>query len=167
MTHRSAPPRDAELVLEHARPRQDVVERAVQILLRRRKSNPCLVGDPGVGKTAIAEGHAQRIADGDVPKKLLGKRVHTLEMAMLVAGTKYRGEFEERLQSVIAEATEEGDTIIDPCLGSGTTAVVAIKHNRRFIGIEKDEEYFKLACENIAKAEENSTKKVLDTSPRV
>jgi ATP-dependent Clp protease ATP-binding subunit ClpC len=92
--------------------RQDVVKRAVQILLRRRKSNPCLVGDPGVGKTAIAEGLAQRIADGDVPKKLLGKRVHTLEMAMLVAGTKYRGEFEERLQSVIAEATEEGDTIL-------------------------------------------------------
>ncbi|KAK7236137.1 ATP-dependent protease [Aureococcus anophagefferens] len=92
--------------------RQDVVKRVVQILLRRRKSNPCLVGDPGVGKTAIAEGLAQRIADGDVPKKLLGKRVHTLEMAMLVAGTKYRGEFEERLQSVIAEATEEGDTIL-------------------------------------------------------
>ncbi|KAH8071372.1 ATP binding protein [Aureococcus anophagefferens] len=90
----------------------DVVKRVVQILLRRRKSNPCLVGDPGVGKTAIAEGLAQRIADGDVPKKLLGKRVHTLEMAMLVAGTKYRGEFEERLQSVIAEATEEGDTIL-------------------------------------------------------
>ena len=92
--------------------RSTEIARAVQILLRRRKSNPCFVGDPGVGKTAIAEGIAQRIADDDVPKKLRGKRVHTLEMAMLVAGTKYRGEFEERLQSVIEEATTDGETIL-------------------------------------------------------
>jgi len=74
---------------------------------------------------------------------------------------------EKLVENCILPTTEEGDTIIDPFLGSGTTAVVAIKHNRRFIGIEKDEEYFNLACENIAKAEENNTKKVLDTSPRV
>lgn len=92
--------------------RKEEIARAIQILLRRRKSNPCLVGDAGVGKTAIAEGLAQRIADGDVPKKLRGLRVHTLEMALLVAGTKYRGEFEERLKDVIAEATADNGTTI-------------------------------------------------------
>jgi len=92
--------------------RKPEIARAVQILLRRRKSNPCLVGDPGVGKTAIAEGLAQRIADGDVPKKLLDCRVHTLEMALLVAGTKYRGEFEERLRDVVAEASADTNTIL-------------------------------------------------------
>ncbi|KAJ1450311.1 P-loop containing nucleoside triphosphate hydrolase protein [Pelagophyceae sp. CCMP2097] len=92
--------------------RDEETERAIQVLVRRRKSNPCLVGDPGVGKTAIAEGLALRIAAGDVPSRLRGKRVHTLEMAMLVSGTKYRGEFEERLQAVIDEATADGDTIL-------------------------------------------------------
>jgi ATP-dependent Clp protease ATP-binding subunit ClpC len=92
--------------------RKDEIARAVQILLRRRKSNPCLVGDAGVGKTAIAEGLAQRIADGEVPKKLIGCRVHTLEMALLVAGTKYRGEFEERLRDVVAEASADTNTIL-------------------------------------------------------
>jgi len=74
---------------------------------------------------------------------------------------------EKLVENCILPTTEEGDTIIDPFLGAGTTAVVAIKHNRRFIGIEKDEEYFNLACKNIAKAEEENTEKVLDTSPRV
>ena len=92
--------------------RSEEIARAVQILLRRRKSNPCLVGDAGVGKTAIAEGLAQKIAEGDVPKKLKGARVHTLEMALLVAGTKYRGEFEERLRDVVAEASSDTNTIL-------------------------------------------------------
>mmetsp|Transcript_34058 Transcript_34058/g.102640 ORF Transcript_34058/g.102640 Transcript_34058/m.102640 type:complete len:966 (+) Transcript_34058:159-3056(+) len=92
--------------------RKPEIARAVQILLRRRKSNPCLVGDPGVGKTAIAEGLAQRIADGDVPKKLLDCRVHTLEMALLVAGTKYRGEFEERLKAVVDEVAAAAGNVI-------------------------------------------------------
>ncbi len=92
--------------------RSEEIARAVQILRRRRKSNPCLVGDAGVGKTAIAEGLAQKIAEGDVPKKLKGARVHTLEMALLVAGTKYRGEFEERLRDVVAEASSDTNTIL-------------------------------------------------------
>ncbi|KAJ8600680.1 hypothetical protein CTAYLR_007438 [Chrysophaeum taylorii] len=92
--------------------RDEQLERVIQILVRRRKSNPCLVGDPGVGKTAIAEGLAARISEGRVPRRLRGKRLHTLEISMLVAGTKYRGEFEERLQAVIREAAEDENTIL-------------------------------------------------------
>src|SRR5918997_3340107 len=82
------------------------IERVIQILSRRTKNNPALIGEPGVGKTAIVEGLAQRIATGDVPETLMGKRLVTLDMGSLVAGTKYRGQFEERLKRVIDEIKE-------------------------------------------------------------
>ncbi|CAI5482745.1 unnamed protein product [Closterium sp. Yama58-4] len=87
------------------------IERA-QILGRRTKNNPCLIGEPGVGKTAIAEGLAQRIAGGDVPETLEGKKVVTLDMGLLVAGTKYRGEFEERLKKLMDEIKQADDIIL-------------------------------------------------------
>ena len=92
--------------------RSDEVRRCLQVLVRRRKNNPVLLGDPGVGKTAIAEGLAQLIVDGKVPAKLLNKRLLSLELGMLVADTKYRGEFEERLKSVVDEVTASNDTIL-------------------------------------------------------
>lgn len=88
------------------------VERMMRVLVRRRKSNPCLVGDPGVGKTALAEGLAQRIAAGDAPQKLRGKRVVSLELGSLLADTKYRGEFEARIKSVVEEVTKAKDIIL-------------------------------------------------------
>jgi len=87
--------------------REEEMERVIQILLRKKKNNACLVGPPGVGKTAVAEGLAQRIADGKVPPRLRGLQIYSLDLGLLVAGTKYRGEFEERLQAVIDEATSE------------------------------------------------------------
>ena len=93
--------------------RDDEIRRAIQVLQRRTKNNPVLIGEPGVGKTAIVEGLAQRIVAGEVPESLKGKRVLSLDMAALLAGAKYRGEFEERLKSVLNElAKDEGQTIV-------------------------------------------------------
>ncbi|RLT23952.1 MAG: ATP-dependent Clp protease ATP-binding subunit [Chloroflexi bacterium] len=92
--------------------REKEIERVIQILARRTKNNPALIGEPGVGKTAIAEGLAQRIVKGDVPSPLLDKRVVTLDMGSLVAGTKYRGEFEERLKKVLEELRSTRDAIL-------------------------------------------------------
>jgi ATP-dependent Clp protease ATP-binding subunit ClpB len=93
--------------------RDDEIRRCIQILQRRTKNNPVLIGEPGVGKTAIAEGLAQRIVNGEVPETLKNKRLLNLDMAALLAGAKYRGEFEERLKSVLKElAKDEGNTIV-------------------------------------------------------
>src|SRR4051812_3998579 len=86
--------------------RQTEIDRVMQILSRRTKNNPALIGEPGVGKTAIVEGLAQRIVSGDVPDRLQGKRLISLDIGALVAGTKYRGEFEERLKKIVAEVKE-------------------------------------------------------------
>ncbi|HEX7635604.1 MAG TPA: ATP-dependent chaperone ClpB [Noviherbaspirillum sp.] len=93
--------------------RDDEIRRAIQVLQRRTKNNPVLIGEPGVGKTAIVEGLAQRIVNGEVPDSLKSKRVLSLDMAALLAGAKYRGEFEERLKSVLKEiAQDQGQTIV-------------------------------------------------------
>ncbi len=92
--------------------RQKEIERVIQILARRTKNNPVLIGEPGVGKTAIVEGLSQRIVDGSAPEVLMGKRLLTLDLAALIAGTKYRGEFEERLKRVMREITNNGNVIL-------------------------------------------------------
>lgn len=92
--------------------RENEILRVIQILSRRTKNNPCLVGEPGVGKTAIVEGLASRIASGNVPASLLQKRVMTLDLSAMVAGSKYRGEFEERIKKVLAEVIEDGNVIL-------------------------------------------------------
>lgn len=92
--------------------RDNEIERVIQILSRRTKNNPCLIGEPGVGKTAIAEGLAQKIVSGNVPEILKGKRVVTLDLAAMVAGAKYRGEFEERLKKALAEIRKAGNIIL-------------------------------------------------------
>lgn len=92
--------------------RDKEIERVIQILSRRNKNNPALIGEPGVGKTAIAEGLARRIVAGDVPDTLVNKRLVTLDIGSLVAGTKYRGEFEERLKKVVEEIKQSGDCML-------------------------------------------------------
>lgn len=92
--------------------REDEIGRVVQILSRRTKNNPCLIGEPGVGKTAVVEGLAQMIADGDVPETILEKRVVTLDLSGMVAGSKYRGEFEERIKRVLKEVMEDGQVLL-------------------------------------------------------
>src|SRR3989440_2422325 len=92
--------------------RETEIERIMQILSRRTKNNPVLIGEPGVGKTAVVEGLAQRITHGEVPELLKNKQIYTLDLAALVAGSKYRGEFEERLKKVMKEITQRGDIIL-------------------------------------------------------
>ena len=92
--------------------RQTEIERVMQILSRRQKNNPVLIGEPGVGKTAVVEGLASRISSSQVPEILKGKQIYTLDLAALVAGSKYRGEFEERLKKVMKEITQRGDIIL-------------------------------------------------------
>ena len=92
--------------------RDDEIRRTVQILSRRTKNNPVLIGEPGVGKTAIAEGLAQRIIAGDVPQSLKDRKLISLDMGALIAGAKFRGEFEERLKAVLKEVTESGGNIV-------------------------------------------------------
>ena len=92
--------------------RDDEIQRVIQILSRRTKNNPCLIGEPGVGKTAIAEGLARKIAMGDVPENLLDKKLLSLDLSGMVAGTKYRGEFEERIKKVMQEVQKDGNIIL-------------------------------------------------------
>lgn len=92
--------------------RQKEIERVIQILCRRTKNNPCLIGEPGVGKTAIAEGLALKISSGEVPELLKDKRIVALDLTGMVAGTKYRGDFEERIKSAIEEVSKSGDVIL-------------------------------------------------------
>ncbi len=92
--------------------RNKELERVIQILCRRQKNNPCLIGEPGVGKTAIAEALAQRIADGDVPYKLKGKQIYLVDLTALVAGTQFRGQFESRILGLLKEVKEAGNVIL-------------------------------------------------------
>ena len=92
--------------------RDEEIQRVIQILSRRSKNNPCLIGEPGVGKTAIAEGLARKIAMGDVPDELLDKKLLSLDLSGMVAGTKYRGEFEERIKKLLEEVRHAGDVIL-------------------------------------------------------
>ena len=92
--------------------REEEIQRVIQILSRRTKNNPCLIGEPGVGKTAIAEGLAARIVEGNVPETIKDKRLLTLDLSGMVAGSKYRGEFEERIKKVIDEVKAAGNVVL-------------------------------------------------------
>ena len=92
--------------------RSKEIERVIQVLSRRTKNNPVLIGEPGVGKTAIAEGLAQKIIDNEIPETLRDKRVMTLDMGSVVAGTKYRGEFEDRLKKIMDEIRQAGNIVL-------------------------------------------------------
>ncbi len=102
----------AEGVLDPLVGRQEEIGRVIQILSRRTKNNPCLIGEPGVGKTAIVEGIAERITTGMVPDTVAGKRVVSLDMSGIVAGSKYRGEFEERIKKVLQEVRAAGNILL-------------------------------------------------------
>src|ERR1700744_3974076 len=107
--------------------REPEIERTIQILCRRTKNNPLYVGDPGVGKTAIAEGLAKRIVEGDVPEVLAKSTIYALDMGSLLAGTRYRGDFEERLKAVVSELEAQANAIlfideIHPVIGAGATS---------------------------------------------
>jgi len=91
--------------------RDDEIRRAIQLLQRRSKNNPVLIGEPGVGKTAVVEGLAQAIVSGNVPETLKGKQLYTLDLGALIAGSRYRGDFEERLKKVTKEIRTRGDII--------------------------------------------------------
>lgn len=104
--------RAAEGRLDPVVGREEEMHRLMQVLSRRTKNNPCLVGEPGVGKTAVIEGLAQRMASGIVPEKMKGKRICTLDLPSLIAGSKYRGEFEERMKGLIAEVESDGNVIL-------------------------------------------------------
>lgn len=115
--------------------RETEIDRVIQILSRRSKNNPCLIGEPGVGKTAIVEGIAERIMGGMVPDTVLGKRVVSLDLSGIVAGSKYRGEFEERIKKVLAEVAKAGNVLlfideIHTIIGAGGAegAIDAIQH---------------------------------------
>ena len=120
--------------------REREIMRVVQILSRRTKNNPCLIGEPGVGKTAVVEGLAERIVAGDVPDTILQKRVMSLDISSMVAGSKYRGEFEERIKRVIAETVKNGQVLLfidelHTIIGAGG-AEGALRSEERRVGKE-------------------------------
>ncbi len=168
--------------------RDEEIARMIEILCRRQKNNPCLVGEPGVGKTALAEGLAQRIANGDVPSVLRGKRLLSLDMANLVAGTKYRGDFEERFKNLLEELVRENSavlfvdefhtiigagaaegaidasSILKPLLARGELQVIGATTNEEYRkNIKKDTALERrFGCVNIAEPSEEQAVKILE-----